>query len=334
MTEEARRGLRPLKEDLAPEVRDLAVFLRNQFMRLGMHLRAYAKAIDRNAGDVSRYLHGLEIPSPDFVERLVSDAHGVISVGAQRPESDPYEHGQELLNRAIRQRDVRQTEVETLRQQLTEVEYRLNTATRREQSLQQRLSNAEAESKELMEKLRAFERQKEWGSGPLAIEQGREKKELDRRRSAVASEMATLQEELARERGARQMAEARRDELQKRLNDAYLQLENVGVFMARTTSRVRKASGPADLISNLSVVYAGPAYLGVVFGLFPYGWGPARWLTLSGLMVPICYAYREQRDDPNYAAFMLAPFAWTIVKILALFLAGFLLGHFGGSLVE
>jgi len=332
MTKEAARGLGPLKEDLAPEVRDLTVFLRSQFMRLGMHLRAYAKAVDRNSGDISRYLQGLEIPGPDFVERLVSDANAVIPVGARKPESDHYEQGQELLKKAIRQRDARRTEVETLRQQLSEAEHRLNTATRREQDLQQRLSNAEAESKELMERLRLFEQQREWRSGPLAIEQGHEKKELDRRRSAVAAEVATLQEELARERGARQMAEARRDELQKRLDDAYLELENAGVFMAR--SRVRRGSGPADLISNLSVVYAGPAYFGIVFGLFSYGWGPARWLTLSGLMVSICYAYREQRDDPNYPAFILAPFAWTIVKILALFLAGFLLGHFGGSLVE
>src|ERR1022692_976774 len=95
--------LGPLQPGLEPEVRDLAIFLREQFDLLGMSVRAYAKQHKWEPGTVSRFLNGARIPTPYFVDDLVADAGTAADAGTQRlrgPGEDQWNRGRDLRTKA------------------------------------------------------------------------------------------------------------------------------------------------------------------------------------------------------------------------------------------
>lgn len=333
--------LRPLPADLAPEARDLAVFLRERFSEVGMGVRAYARLHYLSASEVSRFLQGSRIPDGDFVRDLVEASAGP---GVASPQRSPMSlaelqtEGLELRMKALRLRNKRQAEVEALRQELRVAENEVHLAAVRERALTEQLSREEAESRHLIEQVHLLEiEQGRLASGALSIEQSEERRELSLLRSSVEVEVIDLRAKLTAEKAVRIAAEQRCGELKEQLDEANLLLAMTGgpVIDASIETSVDKSTsylsikraewgGASGLVVVPSVTYIGPVYFGIIYGLLPATAVFLRSLTLCGPLISAFFIYRERREGrPGWLMRL-------IVLIIVLFFIGFLLGHFGG----
>ena len=110
--DDSASNLSPLPDDLSPELRKLAEFLRGHFYMIGTSVRAYALRNNWDPGAVSRFLKGERIPPQSFVDTLLADA------GPQRsPDEVEQEHkeGLDLRLKALRVRNARAAESGTNR---------------------------------------------------------------------------------------------------------------------------------------------------------------------------------------------------------------------------
>lgn len=338
--------LRPLPADLQPEVRDLAIFLRARYDEFGLGVRALGRLYPWDASEISRYLHGRRIPDPDFIRRLAADsANAPVAEQQQsrKPVAELEAQGLELRFKALQVRNKRQAEVEGLRQELADTEHEMHLADVRERALTEQLSAREAEAETLLERVHALENeQKMLRPGPRAIEQSRERKELDLRRSSVEVELTDLRHELEIERGKRTDAEQRRDELQEKLDEANQQLAAAGGPAGDLSLKSDKSGevgnlndkavrwgGVSGLIAVPSITYAGPTYFGIIYGLLPAGAVFLRSITLVGPIISACFVYRERKDDYAYGSTSAPQLLGLVITAIALFTAGFLIGHFG-----
>jgi hypothetical protein len=310
--------LKPLSSQLSPEGYALARFLRGLLNETGLSLQVYARRQALDPLQVRGFFDGQDIPGPDFVDALLLAAD----------QLDCWEEGRQLRIAALERRAGHEAKVEDLQRQLSDARHMVELGRRRERKLKQQLSAKEAELAVLRQRILDFERhQNKLLYGPLAIE-GRQ---LDERRSLLESETSHIREELIREKGMRQEAERRAADMEKQLRQESLVFANAGGagILRRQSSEVRAyLSKPLDRLSVFTIVYVGPAYLGIVYGIFSGGWGTLRWITVSGIVLSLYFGYRIRLDSPTEPR--TPP---TLVRALAttaaIFAAGYLLGHFG-----
>jgi transcriptional regulator with XRE-family HTH domain len=104
-------SLSRIPDDLAPEIRDLAVTMRVLFGALGMSLNRLAALLHSDPGTVSRYLGGKRIPPPGFIDGLckaVYDVNGSLVT----PQVQELVHDQYLV--ALRAHNPARYEVQRL----------------------------------------------------------------------------------------------------------------------------------------------------------------------------------------------------------------------------
>src|SRR5215472_1011172 len=139
-SDDTGRNLRPLPHDLAPELRDLALFLRVNFAKLGVSVRGYAQQHNWDPSVVSRFLKGERIPDQTFVDALLADA------GPQRSREEVEEQRSRALDlrlKALRVRNTRAAKAEELAQELIAAEEELNLLKNKERALARALRKAE-----------------------------------------------------------------------------------------------------------------------------------------------------------------------------------------------
>jgi hypothetical protein len=310
--------LKPLSPALSPEARALATFLRELLEDTGLSVAAYSKRHDLDLFQVRGFFQGEEIPGPDFVATLIADSS----------RNDRWQIGRELRIKAQKQRAAYEVKVEDLRQQLSDAQHKIDVAVRRELRLKVQLQRKEAELATLRERILAFERdQKNLLHGPLAIE-GRK---LDNQRNLVENEVDKLREELIHEKANKQEAERRLVEAEKQLENTTLVFANAGgadIIRTRERGLANYPSKPIDRLTVPLIRYGGPAYLGIVYGVFSGGWGTLRWLTVAGLVISLCFAYRIRRVSPTEYGTVPAVFIRALGATVGTFGIGYLLGHF------
>lgn len=290
--------LEPLRRDLAPELRELAEFLRRHFYTLKVSVRAYAHRINRDPGAVSRYLSGDRIPPQDFADALLADA------GPQRsPEEVEREQAQvlDLRLKALRVRNARAAKSEQITQELAAAEEEISLLRAKERAIAKELVRAEADYKSLYEKYQ--EMQNKIRSDRPQITGSSTLERLADERDRAREEIVRLEVELANEKERRMAAEERRDTLQAKLdmNDAELVRAGGSDFAVGTydserqllvvlRGRTTRWGGAASLVVVPIVIFGSPIYLGLVYHNLTLSQGPLKVMTICGLLIPVWFA--------------------------------------------
>jgi hypothetical protein len=332
--------LKQLQASLEPEVYDLAMFLCERFDELGMSVRAFAETRNRDPGTVSRFLKGVRIPPPDFVEALVANADSDAVAGTQRSlklRDDQLRRGRDLRMRALQKRNARAAEVEDLRQKLVDIEREKLLVEERERVLSEGLLAKRAEYEDLMQRYRDLESERgRLEHGAFAIEQRKDKeRELDQSRTKVETELDELRADLAKEKASRAVVERRRDELRAALEEANLRLARTGGdvvevdlddrrqrLLAYLSDRRARWSGLIGLVAVPSVIYAGPLYFGMIYGFLPGAQIVLRLATICGLAIAVWFAYGVRMSRSSNESRRIYRFIRTMTIMGILFFVG------------
>ncbi|MFI1032027.1 ATP/GTP-binding protein [Streptomyces sp. NPDC020951] len=129
--------LAPLKDDLPPEKRALAEDLRKVFLQLGVSVRRYAARRHLDASSVTRYLSG-RVPPWDFVAGVIADVQE-----AQVPLTPQAEKALRDLHRAAQKSNRRSSEVQELQDRLAEADEETRRITTRQRALEEALLDRE-----------------------------------------------------------------------------------------------------------------------------------------------------------------------------------------------
>lgn len=124
----------PLKDGLAPEKLALAHSLRTVFPALGLGVRRYAARRHLDAATVTRYLNGERVPPWDFIARLLVD---IEEAGA--PVTPEAEAGLRSLHRAAQKSNRRSSQVQALQDRLEEADEETRRIKTRERALDEAL---------------------------------------------------------------------------------------------------------------------------------------------------------------------------------------------------
>ena len=320
-------NLSPLSDDLPPELRKLAQFLRRHFHIIGTSVRGYALQNNWDPGAVSRFLSGERIPPQSFVDTLLADA------GPQRsPDEVEQEQteGVDLRLRALHVRNARQAMAEQIAQDLANAEQEINLLKAKERVLTKALLEAEAKNESLYQKYQAMQEEIQYNLqqtaipaalGQLADERGRTEREI-----------IQLKEELELERAARIAAEQRRDMLQSELDKTDAQLVRAGGAASTINSynsqrqllvamRGRKTrwGGVVSLIAVPILIYGAPVYLGLIYHTLTRGQSALKVMTVSGLFVPVWFALAIMKVEQPEADGKAGKILWLIVLTAAIF---------------
>lgn len=336
VTQWSMTKLRPLRDDLAPEIRKLAEFLRQAFDQIGTGVRDYARDTHWEPGTISRFLSGERISRQDFIDMLLADAY---------PQHTPAEaeeerrRGRDLRNDALRVCNSRVAEAERLAQELSDAQHEIDLAALRERELSEALFQKQKKLDSLLEERRRMEASRS-DSWPGRNEIESRQQQLDRivkERERAQVEIESLRRDLGHEVAIREAAEKRRDELQATLDIANAELVRAGASAVEVDSydpsrrlfaalREHRAQwgGILNLIAVAAVICVGPFYLGLVYHMLPKSLGAAQSLTIIALVIPGWLATRmrnlwhfESRSQLNNLLQMLA-------FIGCLFLVGYL----------
>jgi hypothetical protein len=292
------RKLEPLSRDLAPELRELAEFLRGHFYKVNTSVRAYAHRINRDPGVVSRYLSGDRIPPQDFADSLLADA------GPQR-SSEEVEREQALVLdlrlKALRVRNVRAAKSEQITQELAAAEQEISLLRAKERTIVKALVKAEADYKSLYDKYQEMENRIK--NGPPQITGSSTLQRLEDERDRAREEVMLLVDELAKEKEKRIAAEKRRDALQARLdmNESALVRAGGSDFAVGTydserqllvilRGRATRWGGVVGLVAVPIVILGIPIYLGLVYHTLTQGQLSLKVMTICGLLIPAWFA--------------------------------------------
>ncbi|MFH8371463.1 hypothetical protein [Streptomyces sp. NPDC018031] len=148
--------LAPLKEGLAPSRRALAEDLRQVFLLLEVSVRRYATRRHLDASTVTRYLNGERVPPWDFAATLVAD---VREAGA--PITFEAETALRDLHRTALASNRRSSEVQTLQDRLEQADEETRRIKTRQRALEEALLNREARLMEARGRCRDLEVQLE-----------------------------------------------------------------------------------------------------------------------------------------------------------------------------
>ncbi|MFM9456895.1 coiled-coil domain-containing protein [Streptomyces europaeiscabiei] len=147
-------SLAPLKDGLPPERRALAEDLRRVFLTLGVSVRRYAARRHLDASSVTRYLSGDRIPPWHFVAGVVTDVQE-----ARIPLTCEAEAALRELHRAALKTNRRSSEVQVLQDKLAEADEETRRITTRQRALEEALLAREGRLAEVRSRYRNLETQ-------------------------------------------------------------------------------------------------------------------------------------------------------------------------------
>ncbi|MCX5331005.1 MULTISPECIES: chromosomal replication initiator protein DnaA [unclassified Streptomyces] len=144
-------SLVPLGGDLPDEGRALAEALRGLFGGLGIGVRRYATRRHRDAGSVSRFLNGSRVPPWEFVNDLISD---VTEQQGQPPTPEAMELLRRLHREALAETGSAYGRVQLLEDQLADADRQSMESTNLVRALERALVNAQHRAADLELQLR------------------------------------------------------------------------------------------------------------------------------------------------------------------------------------
>lgn len=319
--------LSPLPDNLPPELRKLAEFLRGHFYMTRTSVRAYALRNNWDPGAVSRFLRGERIPPQSFVDTLLADA------GPQRsPDEVEQEHrqGLDLRLKALRVRNARAARSEQIAQDLASAEQEISLLRAKETVLAKALLEANAKHKSLYEKYQLM--QEEINKGPQRIALPPALGQLADERDLAAEEIIRLKGELERERAARIAAEQRRDMLQAELEKTDAELVRaggaalaIGSYSSQRQLQVimrgRKTrwGGIVGLIAVPVVIFGTPLYLGLIYHTLTSGQGALKVMTACGLFIPVWFSLAIMKVEQPEADGKAKKIFWLMALTIAIF---------------
>ncbi|MFG2207646.1 ATP/GTP-binding protein [Streptomyces sp. NPDC048638] len=208
-------GLAPLKDDLAPEKRALAEDLRRVFLTLGISVRRYAARRFLNASSVTRYLNGERVPPWTFVAGVIADVQE-----DQAPLTPEAEAALRDLHRAALKSNKHSSEVQGLQDKLAEADEDTRRITTRQRALEEALLDREGRLAKVRGQCRNLETQLEEQRlarrGEVELWQG-EYERLQEESCDLQKQVMHLQESLAVTRAELIAAEDRCQQLETRL---------------------------------------------------------------------------------------------------------------------
>ncbi|MGW3934567.1 ATP/GTP-binding protein [Streptomyces phaeochromogenes] len=144
--------LAPLKDGLPPEKRALAEDLRSVFLALGISVRRYAARRHLDASSVTRYLSGARVPPWDFVAGVIADVQE-----AKAPLTCEAEMALRDLHRAALKSNRRSSEVQVLQDKLEDADEETRRIKTRERALEEALQDRETRLAEVRGRSRKLE---------------------------------------------------------------------------------------------------------------------------------------------------------------------------------
>ncbi|MDX3640338.1 ATP/GTP-binding protein [Streptomyces sp. MB09-02B] len=145
-------SLAPLKVGLPPERRALAEDLRRVFLTLGVSVRRYAARRHHDASSVTRYLSGDRVPPWHFVAGVIADVQE-----ARIPLTPEAETALRDLHRAALKTNRRSSEVQVLQDRLAEADEETRRITTRQRALEEALQDREVRLAEVRSRCRHLE---------------------------------------------------------------------------------------------------------------------------------------------------------------------------------
>ncbi|HZF90591.1 ATP/GTP-binding protein [Streptomyces sp.] len=208
-------NLAPLKDGLPPERQALAENLRQIFLVLGISVRRYAARRFLNASSVTRYLNGERVPPWDFVAGVIADVQEV-----QAPLTPEAEAALRNLHRAALKSNQHSSEVQALQDKLADADEETRRITTRQRALEEALLDREARLASVRGRCRNLETQLEEQRlahrGEVELWQG-EYARLQEESGDLQEQVIYLQEALAVTRAELIAAEDRCHRLEARL---------------------------------------------------------------------------------------------------------------------
>jgi hypothetical protein len=320
-------NLSPLPDDLSPELRKLAEFLRGHFYMIGTSVRAYALRNNWDPGAVSRFLKGERIPQQSFVDTLLADA------GPQRsPDEVEQEHKQgfDLRLKALRVRNARAARAEQIAQDLADAEQEINLFKAKERVLAKALLEADAKHKSLYEKYLLMQEEIQNAPGRRAIPPALS--QLAGERDQAGEEIIRLKRELELERAARIAAEQRRDMLQAELDRTDAELVRAGgaalvinsynsqrQLLVVMRGRRTRWGGAVSFLAVPLVIFGAPLYLGLIYHTLSSAQGALKVMTAFGLFVPLWFALAIMKVEQPEANGKAKNILWLMGLTAAIF---------------
>ncbi|QHC30744.1 ATP/GTP-binding protein [Streptomyces sp. HF10] len=207
--------LAPLKDGLAPEKRALAEDLRRIFLVLGIGVRRYAARRFVDASSVTRYLNGERVPPWDFIEGLIAHVEE-----AKAPLTPEVRTALEELHRAALKSNPHGSEVQALQDKLAEADEETRRITTRQRALEEALEDRESRLATVRGQCRTLETQLEEQQlahlGEVELWQG-EYERLQEESGDLQEQVVYLQEALAVTRAELIAAEDRCHRLETKL---------------------------------------------------------------------------------------------------------------------
>ncbi|MFC0599551.1 FxSxx-COOH system tetratricopeptide repeat protein [Streptomyces palmae] len=212
--------LLPMKSDLAPECRALALRLRELFSPIGVSIRVYALRTQQSPATVARYLSGARVPPAEFVDQLAVTA----AKATGRPVSEEVlAHLRDLHREALRATDKVGWELQRLRDRLADADRHREQA----ETLAEVLTDALRERKARIAEMEVDQRRiaaagaAEREAYGAEIARLRDTEEgLRTERDRLRAEVTRLQDQLDQARRQVMAAEWRCDELEHQLATA------------------------------------------------------------------------------------------------------------------
>jgi hypothetical protein len=324
--------LKPLSDNLLPEVSQLANYLRGRFSEVEQSVRNYAGQSGVDAGTIRRYLCGEIIPPPNFVTKLLTHA------AEKRDEDltpDEVKKAQELRLEALRAVERARMRVEELQAQAEVAEAEKARIDGRIQNIVDLIGGLNGEKVRVEGKAKALE--SSWSG--RAIEAAprteldryeRDKKALVRKGEDIEMRIDRLKIDLREAEAAKEAAEQRCLVLEGALKEAQrvyaLVVEMVGrpdltlpqSIVAYVDNRKLRWGGIVGMCIGPLILYALPAYLGVMFQIVSVDSFLLRTATLLGLIIPVWFAFGIRRLERAAVPRMIHLF-WAIVVTVIIF---------------
>ncbi|QIJ63512.1 ATP/GTP-binding protein [Streptomyces sp. JB150] len=148
--------LAPLKDGLPPEKRALAQHLRQLFLVLGIGVRRFAARQFIDPSSVTRYLNGERVPPWDFVTRIIEEVEK-----ARAPLTPEAQAALWELHRAALKSNRHSSEMQALQDRLAEADEETRRITTRQRALQEALLDREGRLAKVRGRCRNLEAQLE-----------------------------------------------------------------------------------------------------------------------------------------------------------------------------
>lgn len=330
--------LKPLSDDLPEEVRQLATYLRDCLSGIEESVRNYAGLAGADANTIRRYLHGQSIPSPGFITKLLTH---VAEKQERSLEPSDVRAAQNLRLEALRAVERARLEMEELRAEVEVAEAQKTEHGEHIQNIVDLLKALDGEMGFVEGETRALE--SSWSRRAIEAAPQAELARFEVDRKALVHTEESIKEEIDRLRGDLEKAEAAKEVAEQKcqvLEDALKEARRVYALVADMVGRP-DLNLPQSIVAYVDdrrlrwggivgmcigplILYALPAYLGVMFKMVSSNSVLLRIATLAGLIIPVWFAFGIRRLERAGLPRLIHLF-WAVVATAIIFFVFMLL---------